>query len=265
LGIIAGAVAIQPPSLKCPQCGAPIEPVEDSPFLSCPFCATRIFIDASHAVLHFMVEPRLDAVRATEALGRWLRDREVVGSIVPSASELVFFPMWQVTSRGSTRIVAAAGALFEGLEKIQIPAGDQKVFSAERARGVKGEAARVVEAAVPLESALARAVARDAGPDPAGARLVHVPLFLLDYSFYGMPYRAAVDAASGQIYPITAPRSSESRIDVAFAGLLAAGLAANLIALLLFKTAPVASIALLAGCSWGLYAIGMRLARWMES
>lgn len=284
MDIIAGAVATQPPSLKCPQCGAPIEPSEDTSFLSCPFCGTRIFLDASHAVLHFIVEPRLDAVKSAEALGRWLRSREVVGRIVPSSSELVFFPLWQVTARGAAQIVPGAGALFEGLERIQIPAGDQKVFQAARAKGTRGEAARVVEATVPLEAALARAAARGSGlgaskagaaaseavRDPklladAEARLVHIPLFIINYSFLGVPYRAAIDASSGQVYPITAPRSSESRIDAAFAGLLGAGLILNLIALFLFRSAPVLSLALLAGCSLGLYAMGMRLARWMES
>jgi len=252
------ATASQP--LKCPQCGAPIAPADDNPLLDCPFCGTRIYLDASHAVLHFIVEPRLDAARAGEALGRWLRSREVVGPLVPSSSELVFFPIWHLTARGTISVIPAAGALFAGLDKIEIPAGDQKIFSHEKVRGARGEAARLVEATVPLEAAISRV----GGSDPS-ARLVHVPLHLVAYSFYGAVYRAAIDACSGQIYPVTAPRSSESVIDRKFAALLAAGLVLNLIALALFRGAPLFSLALLGGISAGLYAVGMNLARWMES
>jgi len=255
-------VATQPPSSRCPQCGGPIDRVEDTSFLSCPFCGTRIYLDASHAVLHFIVEPRLDALKASESLSRWLRSREVVGRVGTSSSDLVFFPLWQVTSRGASRVVPGAGALYEGLEKIQIPAGDQKVFSPERAKGAKGEIARVVEATVPLESALARASAPLAD---VTVRLVHVPLYVLTYDYFGVPYRAAVDASSGQIYPITAPRSSEGRIDTGFAALLGAGFVLDILALTIFRSAPLLSLALLAGFSWALYAMGMRLARWMES
>jgi hypothetical protein len=94
---------------------------------------------------------------------------------------------------------------------------------------------------------------------------VHVPLFVLTYDYFGVPYRAAVDASSGQVYPITAPRSSEGRIDTAFAAILGAGFVLDLLALGLFRSAPLLSLALLAGTSWGLYAMGIRLARWMES
>src|SRR5206468_5168420 len=91
--IIGGAVATAPDPLKCPNCGAPITPADDNPLLDCSFCGTRIYVDTSHAVLHLVVEPRLDGARAAEALARWLRNREVVGPVVPCSSELVFFPM----------------------------------------------------------------------------------------------------------------------------------------------------------------------------
>ncbi|MBI3451071.1 MAG: zinc ribbon domain-containing protein [Acidobacteria bacterium] len=255
-------MATASPHPKCPQCGAPIDPVEETDFLSCPFCGTRIFLDPAGAVLHLIVEPRIDAAKALQALARWLKNREVVGPIVPVASEIVFFPLWEVTARGAVKIVPGAGAIFDGLDRIQIPPGDAKIFSAERAKGPHGETARIVEASVPLEAALARAAAQ---PADAVTRLVHVPLVILSYTFFGAPYRAAVDASSGQIYPITVPRSAESRIDVAFAALLASGLVLNLIALFLLRAAPLLSLAILGVVSWGLYALGMKLAGWMES
>jgi hypothetical protein len=102
---------------------------------------------------------------------------------------------------------------------------------------------------------------------PAGAevRLVHVPLHVIRYDYQGTTYAAAVEGSTGQVHPITAPRSSESRIDLAFAALLAAGLVLNLAALSLFRAAPAVSVVLLGAVSWGLYAAGTRLARWMES
>jgi hypothetical protein len=249
--------------------------------LSCPFCAARVFFDTAHAVLHRIVEPRLDAAGAAAALRRWLKDREVVGRIAPSSCDLVFFPLWQVSSTGRTRIVPAAGALFDGLERIEVPAGDQKAFAPSRATDARGHPARVVDATVPLEAALARASARglDLGTPgrllqntgrakrvaDASARLIHVPLFIVNYSLHGVAYRAAVDATSGHIYPITAPRSSEGRLDVVFGGLLASGLAANLIAFSFLKAAPLLSAILLATVSGGVYLLGMKLARWMES
>jgi len=251
---------MDPPPLKCPQCGAPIAPDEDDALLNCAFCGTRIFLDASHAVRHFLIEPILDGGKASEAIGRWLKNREVVGTVTVRASELVFFPMWQITAGASDRLVPGAGALFAGLDKVEIPAGDRKLFSTERVRGPRGEAARCVEATVPLEAALKRL-----SVDDAPARLVHVPLHLVTYACHGVDYTAAVDACSAAIYPFTVPRSSEGSIDAKFAGLLGAGLVLNLAALSFFGMAPLFSLALLAGIAWGLYAFGVRLARWMES
>ncbi|HZE88063.1 MAG TPA: hypothetical protein VE404_00880, partial [Verrucomicrobiae bacterium] len=128
---------------KCPQCGAPIDPVEETDFLSCPFCGTRIFLDAAGAVLHLLVEPRIDAAKAAQELARWLKNREIVGPIVPVASETVFFPLWEVTARGAVKIIPGSGAIFDGLNRIQIPPGDEKIFSAERAKGPHGEPARI--------------------------------------------------------------------------------------------------------------------------
>jgi hypothetical protein len=278
-------VATQTPEMRCPQCGGLIEAVEDDPFLSCNFCGARVFLDAARVVRHFIVEPRLDAGAAAASLARWLKGREVVGGVVPVSSALVFFPLWQVTIRGRVITIPAAGALYEGLDRLEVPAGDQKVFSAERAAGPRGEAAEVIEATVPLQAALARAAASASGlsaskiaaggaakdPVPAGAadgaeaRLVHVPLHAIAYTYQEGAYRAAVDAASGQIHPVTAPRSSESRIDMAFAALLGGGLVLNLLALVLFRSAPLFAAALLGAIAWGLYAAGMRLARWSES
>ena len=281
---IAANVATKPPQLCCPQCGAPIQPVEDDPFLSCSFCGSHVFLDAAGAVRHFLVEPSIDAGTATSALVRWLKSREVVGRIVPASSDLVFFPLWQVTMRGRTIAVPAAGALFEGLDRIDVPSGDQKVYALERVKGAHGEPARVIESSVPLAAALSRAAARTSDlsaskialrgaadladsslvPDHE-ARLVHVPLFIIQYPFHETTYTAAVSASSGDVYPVTAPRSSESRIDAAFAWLLAGGLALNLIALLFFGMAPLFSVALLGGIAWALYATGANLARRMES
>ncbi len=259
-----------------------MQAVEDDPFLSCSFCGTRVFLDASRAVRHLIVEPRLDRAMAASSLARWLKSQEVVGQVVPSSSELVFFPLWQITTRGTARVIPAAGALYEGLERIPIPAGDQKVFAQDRVKGARGEPARLIEATVPLQAALARSAARASGlgeskiaagpsdqgaapPEDAEARLIHVPLHLLVYPYHGVEYRAAVDASEGKVYPVSAPRSAESRIDLAFAGLLGAGLVLNLAALSFFRGAPLVSLALLGAVTWGIYAVGMRLARWMES
>ena len=278
-------MSAEAPSLRCPQCGGPIQPVEDDPFLSCSFCGSHVFLDSGRAVRHFILEPSLDPGMAASALSRWLKDREIVGGAAPSSSELVFFPLWEISAKGGTSVLPAAGALYEGLDRIVIPAGDLKVYAPERATGVRGGKARVVEATVPLVAALSRGAARVSGlteskiaagaaTPPGGsavqapeaeARLLHVPLHLVTYGYRGSVYAAAVDACSGRIYPVTTPRSSESRIDGAFALLLGVGLVLNLVALSFLRRAPLFSIALLGVIAFGLYGMGLRIARWMES
>ena len=279
-------MASEAPAPRCPQCGGPVTAIEDDPFLPCGFCGAHLYLDDSAAVRHFLVDPALDRSSAAAALSRWLKDREVVGAPAPSSVVLVFLPFWQVRSRGRDSVVPASGALFEGIDRIEIPAGDQRVFSVERAKGPNGEEARLMEATVPLLAAAARlrldrrgsrssftgvgAEVSDrameaAALDGVEARLVHVPLYLIAYLHQGGEYNAAVDACTGRIYPVTAPRSADSRIDLAFSLLLAAGLVLNLGALSLFRDYPPLSIFLLALIAWGFCSAGMRLSRWTES
>ena len=277
-------MASSDPSLRCPQCGAPARPVEDDPFLSCPFCGAHLFLDAGGAVRHFIVQPRLDRAMAGAALVRWLKDREVVGAAGTVSSEMVFLPIWQLVIRGRTHLVPAAGTIYEGLDRLAIPAGDQRVFDAGIAKGPRGESARLIEAAVPLRAAAARVSSSrgrisssesgnpdeertrgEQGLEGVEARLIHVPLHLLAYQHNGAGYHAAVEASAGRVYPVTVPRSAENRIDAALAALLAGGLVANLLALSLIRSVPLLSVALLGLVWWALYGFGMKLATWMES
>lgn len=261
----------RPAPLRCPQCGAPVQPAEDDPFLACSYCATRVFLDAAGAVRHFILDPVLDAPTAHSALSRWLRGREVTGAPLPMTAEIVFFPMWDLAGREGSVAVPGAGVIFEGLDRMAIPAGDLMVFAPDRVKGPRGEPARLIEASVPLEAARSRGAARLRGLGEsriaAGipARLIHVPLHFLTYAMHGGVYSAAVDACSGEVHPITAPRSAESRIDLSFASILAAGLVLQVGALCLFTMAPIFSLALAGLISWGLYAAGMSLSRRLES
>ena len=229
-------------TINCTQCGGELHPDEGQVFLSCPFCGTTVYLDASRVVFHWYVAPTLNEEQASAALRRWMSGAQTVKDLDKKAQisgcTFQYFPLWyfkrQVTANKEEIILrpAAATSVTE-LGSLTLPAGDLRKYD-------PALDSRTVEPTVPLQAALRwvktaeQSPAKLPGTLGAGDRLqnvapeagtagsstpldgmketavVHVPLYFFKYDFKGSPYTAVVDAAGGTVLANLFPAKEEA-------------------------------------------------------
>jgi hypothetical protein len=216
--------------MRCPQCGGEVRPEEEDAFVHCAFCGSSLYLDPGGAVRHEVLPALIARADLPGRLGRWLQDREAVGSPSNIATRLVYFPFWVLPAPQESRLVPAAPLLLQDMERFRLPSGDFKTFRDDRVTG--GE---LVPASVLVESL----VPADEGP-PKGTRLVHLPFWETGFRIASKECTVWVDAASGQVLALHAPVSSEARLDRIYSGLLATTYVALLAGFLLLFAGGVA-------------------------
>ena len=65
----------------CSQCGGELHPDVGQIFLTCPYCASAIYLDTSQVVFHWYLAPTLDQSRANSALARWMAGSQTVKNL----------------------------------------------------------------------------------------------------------------------------------------------------------------------------------------
>lgn len=119
----------------------------------------------------------------------------------------------------TTRIEPATALLHLDLDEFTLPAGDLKAFHDDLAGG-----AEVVPATVALSSALAAvapAAAAAGAVSPKGTRLVHLPFWVVSFRMGPAVHEVWIDAAGGQILPLSIPASAGGTLDRIYSALLA--------------------------------------------
>ena len=185
----------------CPQCGAAVEASEEGDVLLCASCGSSLVREGAHALRHEMLEPVLRRDELQARLGRWLTEREVLGSPTHVRARLVSFPLWVLPDASGTRVIPAAPLLVEPAGGFAVPAGDRKAFREDRTGDIT-----VLPASIPVGS----------DEPPPGTRLVHVPFWAVSYQHGTRSCEAWLDAVTGRVLPLSSPPSGERRLDASY-------------------------------------------------
>jgi hypothetical protein len=200
------------PEVHCPQCNGLLEPDEGQLFLTCPYCASAVFLDKARVVFHWSVAPTLDEAGARAALRRWMASNETVKDLdvksQVSSVDFAFFPLWLLrfgqAGSETVHLEPAAATSVTELKRLRLPAGD--LIGYEPALD-----AQAIAPTVPLQSVLSWL--ETAGTDSSRVgetSLVHVPLYTFHYDFAGQGYTAVVDGATGSVFANIYPAKAEA-------------------------------------------------------
>jgi len=195
--------------VHCPQCGGVLHPDEGQRFLTCPYCASAVYLDASQVVFHWSLRPTLDESEARAALRRWMAGNETVKDLDVRSNlrEVAFgyFPLWllKLGDPGAERmrLEPAAATSVTVLKNLPLPAGDLVRYESSLD-------SQAVAPTVALEAAL-RWIGLER-PQVREVSLVHVPLFTFRYDFGGVSYVAVVEAVSGKVFANLYPAKAEA-------------------------------------------------------
>lgn len=233
-------------SIPCSQCGGENEVPTGQRFLTCVFCSTTLYVDRAQVVFHYRLPPLLAKEEAAAALRRWMAGNDTVKDLDRKARiedlEAISFPVWLFrTSRSGAESVffePAAPTPIPQVVDLSIPAGRLEPYRAE------DDDMRVIEAQVPLETALGWLEQRQVGSIHETA-LVRVPFWVGRYRYEGKTYHAAVDASTGAVLAGVYPEKAESPyVLVAVLGLILFGAEGVLIGNLLVKAVAYALTAI---------------------
>lgn len=199
--------------VSCSQCGGELHPDAGQLFLTCPYCASTVFLDKSQVVFHWYVAPTLDEAKARGALARWMAGNQTVKDLDRKArvTEVSFsyFPMWLFKRRlpsGEDRpvLVPAAATSISELKHLKLPAGDLRKSTPEIDRAAHPPT-------VPLEAALDW-LSQNKIPtqEIIEKSLVHVPIYTCKYFFNDRTYIAVVEGSSGEVFANIYPAKAEA-------------------------------------------------------
>ncbi|MBN1139974.1 MAG: hypothetical protein JXM73_25620 [Anaerolineae bacterium] len=199
--------------LRCAQCGADLNIGAGEVFVACAHCTSALYLDRSEVVLHYLVARTLDAQAATDTLKRWMagprtaKDLDRLAMIEPP--QLRYLPLWRfrivddgssTTSLGEQVHVEPATEADPWLQELTLPPGELRFFRDPSL------------APLLLQPTISYETVESPIPASREVALVHVPLFFFQYRFHDETYRAAVDAASGQVLAAAYP----ARQDLAY-------------------------------------------------
>jgi hypothetical protein len=236
------------PTLTCTQCGGELHPAEGEIFLTCPFCASTVYLDKSQVVFHWALAPTLTADQARESLARWMAGNQTVKDLDRKAQVagqvFQYFPMWyfkrKVGDREVISLVPAAATSITELTSLPLTAGDLRRYDPSLA-------AQSAEPSVPLPAARAWLESRSGAAEALETSLVHIPIYTFKYIFNNQPYTAIVEAASGRVLANLYPAKAE--VPYLLVGVITAAV------FLCLATWPLIGNAMFGNGSGGLYGL----------
>ena len=201
-------------NVTCTQCGGSVTVDPSTPFLSCNFCSSALYLDKSRVVFHFVVSPTIDLEDASGKLRRWMAGNDTVKDLdrhaVLQSQELTYIPMWRFVVRDSAGDLEysepASSSTIADLRRLPLSGGDLKFYSSTAFQGLP-----LKEPDVLLDSALQwlqneKGTVKDKIKE---TNLIHVPFYVFKYQFGGKDYQAVVDGTTGRVLTAVFPAKAE--------------------------------------------------------
>jgi hypothetical protein len=185
-------------NIKCTQCGAKVPIETDTSTIRCPFCETALYVETDRTVMHYYMDPQVQAADLGPVIQRKLSYLEIKDPVNINTRDLLYFPLWRFdTGLGTSVMVAGAMPPVEDMFVVKPPAGPVRLFSPELA--VDNE---VVEPEVMLEDAAAdaREVLGPGSVKFKSAAVVHLPFYKVTYTCQDSKNEAFVEAVSGEVF-----------------------------------------------------------------
>jgi hypothetical protein len=198
--------------LNCPQCNGELHPGEGQVFLTCPFCASAVYLDKSKVVFHWSLGRTVTPEAAAANLRRWMAGNHTVKDLDHKAQVLTstfqYFPLWYVRAidSGKERVFVERGAAtsVSELKSLDIPAGDLQKYD-------PALDSLALYPTVPFPAMLNWLTQQGVTADEVvEAALVHVPVYTYKYQFAGNTYTALVEGATGKVFANIFPEKAES-------------------------------------------------------
>jgi hypothetical protein len=225
--------------ITCTQCGAKVPIEHDTEFLRCPYCETALYVETDRTVKHFLMPATVAEKDLVPVLRRKLAYLEIKAPVNVTGVKTVWFPFWRLDAKmGGAAMVPAAAPPLEDMASIKPPAGNLQLYT-------EGPGRTEVAPEVLLEDAVVEGWKALEAKEPiefSAAAMLHLPLLEVSYTCRNRPYRAVIEAASGEVYADDWPAAPARKKDrvlglIAVSAFIAFTLEAALI--------PVLSIALL--------------------
>ena len=202
-----------PVQILCRQCSAPLPVEQGTQFVICEYCGTTNHVDKGRTVLHYAVNSTISEEEAEAALRRWMAGNDTVKGLDRQARigkpTFQHFPMWLVrVSRDGQETIylePAAALSVSELKHVTIPASDLEPYD----HTMDPDA---VEATVPYKAMLGwlGGEHRVKEKDISELSLVHIPIYIIKYTFKDRQYTALVDAAAGRVFANIFPSKWEA-------------------------------------------------------
>ncbi len=194
--------------IKCTQCGAGIEIKEDSGFITCPYCDSRLYVETDQTVEHLYIKPRLQAEQLKGALGRELFKKELTQPVEVVSAKLIFIPFWLVRLDNGFLRVPASQLEFSEMKKFKIPVGKLAPYEPELERDYE---VRLPE--IDLNELLSMPQIKRFLDRIKKISLIHIPFWEISYKYEENIYQALIDAGSSQLFAEELPPSPSKAKD----------------------------------------------------
>jgi DNA-directed RNA polymerase subunit RPC12/RpoP len=184
---------------NCPKCGAPLELEVGLLIADCSYCDTRVFIDKSGAHFYYILPFLSDGQQAIGIFKRWAAGPKKAKNLdsLATVQRLTqqYFPVYmfrrRVGSAESVLVEPAKLTNLPGFRSLKVPPGDIKIFDKEYDTGNAEVIEPDLDVAAYVPSLPGEAIEQ---------ALVYFPVWHVEYSFRGKPYKCVIDGSSGEVF-----------------------------------------------------------------
>jgi hypothetical protein len=194
--------------IKCTQCGAGLDITEDTGFIVCPFCDSRLYLESDRTVRHFYLQPVIKAKDVAGFIGKELSRRELKDPAQVISAHIVFIPFWLVRMKETTLSYQAADLEYSVFEQLKIPVGELIPYESELEGKFEVQAPEVS-----LEQIMKKQELDEYKDKVERVDLIHIPFYKVRYSYKSAAYHSLVDACSGVAYAENFPASISKEKD----------------------------------------------------
>lgn len=194
--------------IKCTQCGGGVGISEESGFIICPYCDSRLYVESEQTVRHLYLKPEVRPEQLSGIIGKELFKLELKGPVSVVSVAPVFLPFWLIHLKDDTLKVPAAELTNAELQKFAVPVGKLLPYDS----GIEARH-KVVMPELSLDQVLKRPLMEKAKGMIERSDLIHIPFYRVAYKYDDGSYQAMVDAGEGRLYAEKFPRGLSQEKD----------------------------------------------------
>jgi len=187
--------------IKCSQCGANIDILEDEYFIDCPYCSTSLYLISHQSFPHYIVPASIQDRYIRQIIRDFNIRFNIKAEIKNYDTELFYFPFWKIEYADPSQhfliIQPAIESPFMWLNNFSLPGADLKFYSAR----YLNKDDRVVEASKSyMELAEELASSKDAiNKRGIKGSLIHYPFMRINFTYEQRDFFLWIDASHGQL------------------------------------------------------------------